>query len=175
MTRHRDWLIALFGAVLRIGTFLNFAFAALAVVALVTSVVMAGTIEAKLAAKYGAGLDAGAVLAATRWLFALGLVAVVAVDRVFAALRGILASLMAGEPFRLDNADRLRTVGWGLLVLQVSDLCLGGFSLLLTRLGVDFVSWSPSFTGWFGVLVAFVLARVFRLGAAMQDELEGTV
>lgn len=175
MTQSRDWLIALFTAVVRVGSAANAASAVLFLAAIAASVPGAPAIEAQVSAKYGAGLDAAAVLAAMRWLLALGLVAVVAVDRIFASLRGILSSLRDGDPFRLRNADRLRTIGRGLLVLQVLDFGLGGFALLFTRLGVDFVSWSPSFTGWFGVLVAFVLARVFRLGAAMRDDLEGTV
>ena len=104
-----------------------------------------------------------------------GLIAFVASNRIFTALGGILTSLRVGEPSRLANADRLETIGRGLLVLQLLDLGLGGFALLFTRMGVDFVSWPPSFTGWLGVLVAFVLARVFRVGAAMRDDLGGTV
>jgi hypothetical protein len=32
-----------------------------------------------------------------------------------------------------------------------------------------------NFTRWLGVLLLFVLARVFEQGARMRDELEGTV
>jgi hypothetical protein len=33
----------------------------------------------------------------------------------------------------------------------------------------------PGFTGWIGVVMLFVLARVFRVGARMRDDLAMTV
>ena len=174
MTGRRDSLIVLFAAVLRIGRIFNYAFAVCAVAALLASFGWSGPLASRLAAKYGTG-DAATVLTALRWLVVLGLIAAIAAERIFAALNAILASLRDGEPFRVANAARVQTIGWALLVLQLLDLGLGGFALLFTRIGVNFVSWTPSFTGWLGVLVAFVLARVFRVGAAMRDDLEGTV
>ena len=46
---------------------------------------------------------------------------------------------------------------------------------VLDRLGVEHVTWTPAFTGWIAVAMIFVLARVFRVGAEMRDDLEMTV
>jgi hypothetical protein len=35
--------------------------------------------------------------------------------------------------------------------------------------------WSFNITGWIAVLLLFVLARVFEQGAAMREDIEGTV
>ena len=60
-------------------------------------------------------------------------------------------------------------------MLQLLDLALGGIGVVFSRLGVDHSTWTPGFTGWIAVLMIFVLARVFRVGAAMSDDLAMTV
>lgn len=91
------------------------------------------------------------------------------------ALRAIITSVRQDEAFSTANAARLRTIGWMLLVLQILDLGGGLVAWGLSRLGVDYLDWTPSFTGWLAVLVAFILAHVFATGAAMREELEATV
>ena len=39
----------------------------------------------------------------------------------------------------------------------------------------EYFGWSLSLTGWIAVPLLFVLANVFREGAAMRADLEGTV
>ncbi|WP_254503794.1 DUF2975 domain-containing protein, partial [Salmonella enterica] len=75
-----------------------------------------------------------------------------------------------GDPFVRANAARLRTIGWMLLTIQLADLAFGGARLVARMLQIDYLDWQPSFTGWLGVLIAFVLAQVFEHGAAMRED-----
>jgi len=90
-------------------------------------------------------------------------------------LAEILATVAAGDPFIAENGERLRRMGFALLVYQLGDLALGVIDHWLDLLGADTVPWFPSLGGWLVVLLLFVLARVFAVGAAMRDDLEGTV
>lgn len=115
------------------------------------------------------------MLTTLQMLLLVGIVAVWAVARLFRSLSAMVASVRADEAFAPANAARLRTIGWMLLVLQLGDVAGGLVAWRLSRLGVEYLDWTPSLTGWLAVLVAFILARVFATGAAMREELEGTV
>lgn len=132
-------------------------------------------IAAHLLAKYGDGLDADGVIAALRVMFVLGIgacaVARVALDR----LAGIIATVGQGDPFVAANARRLEELGWALLTWQMLDLAFGALVAWFDRLGVDHADWMPGLSGWVVVLLVFVLARVFRLGTRLRDDLEGTI
>ena len=101
---------------------------------------------------------------------------------MFAAVHVMLSKLMAmietvrrGDPFVPDNAVRMRTIAWCLLVVQLFDLACGIFAGILSRAGVRDVDWNPSLSGWLAVLLLFVLARVFEEGARIRDDLEAMV
>ena len=91
-------------------------------------------------------------------------------------LRRLIDSVSHGDPFVPENARRLGAMAW--LTLAVQVLSIGVASM---------IGWSEyakgPLNGQFGfslggillALVLFVLARVFRKGAAMREELEGTV
>lgn len=128
-----------------------------------------------LSGKYGKGLDADGVILALRVMFALGVGACAVARVVLDRLAGMIATVGQGDPFIAANARRLEDLGWALLVWQVLDLAFGALIAWLDRLGVDHAEWTPGISGWIVVLLVFVLARVFRLGAAMRDDLEGTV
>lgn len=99
------------------------------------------------------------------WLGALLLVA----DR----LRRVFATLIEGRPFRPQNADRLRAIGLGLIVLQLAGYAL---PMLLAQVATDRRAHADiDLSAWFAVLVVFVLAEVFREGARLQTEAELTV
>ena len=92
---------------------------------------------------------------------------------IFVALmRRIVASVAEGDPFLPVNASRLYKMGW-----------LGvGIAALTTALSVAAtqVDGSPGdldfdFSALVLALSLFILARVFRHGAAMREDLEGTV
>lgn len=133
-----------------------------------------GMIDARLTAKYGVEIGRSAY-DLLRLIVLLALLTSYAVERLCRALLAILDSIKRGEPFATANAAHLRTIGWMLLLIQLLDLGLGAVSIYARSLPIDFVEWQPSLTGWIAVLVAFVLARVFTVGAAMRDDLEGTV
>ena len=81
----------------------------------------------------------------------------------------------AGAAFTLDNARRLRAIGWWLLATQVIDAGYGWLSLEMSRTSGEVFGWQPSLAAWLAVLLLFVLARIFEQGAAMREELEQTI
>lgn len=88
----------------------------------------------------------------------------------------IVASVREGDPFIRINAQRLRNIGWLLVGLQVWGLILGGLGTWVAKRFEDAnIDFSISLSGLLAVLLCFVLAHVFDQGAAMRDELEGTV
>jgi len=120
--------------------------------------------------------DAEGVLLAARWSLAfIGPVMVVA-HILFRKLLAILASVADGDPFTPVNANRLQTVAWCLLALQLCDIGFGVTSSLLDKAAGEGVGgWSFGLTGWVAVLLVFVLARVFREGTRLRDEAELTI
>jgi Protein of unknown function (DUF2975) len=91
-------------------------------------------------------------------------------------LRRLIDSVALGDPFVPENARRLASMAWLTLALQALAITVAAFT-----------GWVEYLTGPFGrqfgfslggvllALVLFILARVFRRGAAMREELEGTV
>lgn len=93
-------------------------------------------------------------------------------------LAQVIDTVGEGDPFTLANARRLTRMAWLALIIQVIALP----AMLLSQ-------WlKPQLAqGAFGIrsdfslsalglaVVLFVLARVFRQGAAMREDLEGTV
>jgi hypothetical protein len=91
-------------------------------------------------------------------------------------LRRIVDSVGDGDPFHPENADRLARMGW---------MVLGGKAVWVAVVAI--AHWAAQYldgrrlpelnllSGLLLVLVLFILARVFRVGAAMRDDLEGTV
>lgn len=72
--------------------------------------------------------------------------------------------------------DRLQTIAWAMLGLQLMHLVVGGVAAIASSeahpLDID---WHFSITPWMVVLLCFVLARVFEQGARMREDLQGTV
>ncbi len=145
------------------------------VAVLIATLPGAEVVEAMIVRKYHGAVDAEAAVTFMRCLMLIGLPVGYAVERLLAALRAMLRTVQSGDPFVVANAARLRTIGWMLLAVQCGDLAMGAATLVARALHVDFAPWQPSFTGWIAVLVAFVLAQVFERGAAMRDDLDGTI
>jgi len=133
-----------------------------------------GPLVTQLVLKYGAA-HAGPILTGMRVMLAAGILAVGVAYVFLRLLAAILATVAAGDPFIAENGVRLRRMGFALLVYQLGDLALGVIDHWLDLLGADTVPWFPSLGGWLVVVLLFVLARVFAVGAAMRDDLEGTV
>lgn len=148
---------------------------ALFVAVLIATLPGAELIERLLVRKYHGRVDTAAVIAFMQMTMLVGIPVGFAVERLLSALRAILGTVEHGDPFAFANAARVRTIGWMLLVIQLADLGYGLARFAARALQVDYPTWQPSFTGWLAVLIAFVLAQVFERGAAMRDDLDGTV
>ncbi|MEG3088171.1 DUF2975 domain-containing protein [Sphingomonas sp. PB4P5] len=169
-----DRLLRIGGAVLTVANILNWVCVAGFVAALLLSFPFAPAILARLAAKY-AMQPAEPVLQALRVMLVLGLAVGPPLHIIFTRLRAIVATAEAGDPFVAPNARRLQAAAWALLVIQLLDLVIGALTWALAGRHIDTAGWSPSFGGWFSVLLLFILARVFAAGTRMRDELEITV
>ncbi|MDC8755378.1 DUF2975 domain-containing protein [Erythrobacter sp. sf7] len=185
MTDKPNDILLLAGKVLTILMQGFMAFAALTLV--ITGplvVVMSDTINAEMVAEYGSTV-APMPVSAILGLFACALVAVALVFFFFGKLRAIISTVAEGEPFLPDNADRLNAMAWLLAALQVAKVVLGAAAVPVAtwasalksedlHISTDFSS-GFDLTSILMVVVLFILARVFRHGAAMREDLEGTV
>jgi Protein of unknown function (DUF2975) len=107
---------------------------------------------------------------------ALGLVAIPLNYVVLKRLLEIVETVRASDPFVAANADRLQTIAWALLALQILSLVIGAIARAVsTPAHPIHVDAGFSITGWLAVLLTFLLARVFAEGALMREDLEGTV
>lgn len=91
-------------------------------------------------------------------------------------LRAIIDSVGVGDPFNPGNAGRLERMGWLTVAAQVASIpggALAGWVAHTFRKGGLDVG--IGLGGILMALVLFILARVFREGAKMREELEGTV
>ncbi|HXH15477.1 MAG TPA: DUF2975 domain-containing protein [Sphingomonas sp.] len=170
----QDRFLGVAGGMLRFANGVNWSSAIGFAVAIVLSFVFADALTAQIALKYH-GRHVPETVAIMRLLGLLSIIAAVAVHQLFTRLIAIVDSVRVGDPFVVANADRLQRIGWALLALQLLDLVLGGITLFLDRIGVEHATWVPGFTGWIAVVMLFVLARVFRLGTEMRDDLAMTV
>jgi len=112
-------------------------------------------------------------------LLALGIAMAILGFFFFRLLRRIVNSVGDGDPFIPINADRLYQMGW--LSLGIQALVMAATPLMIW---FDALPQKPNVhhndTGFsIGALVTalllFVLARVFRVGSQMREDLEGTV
>ena len=135
-------------------------------------------------AKFAAKIAEAGAPNYTFWLLisALGLIIVLLSlgYRFFKELAGIVNSVGTGDPFALDNADRLTRMGWLSVGAHGLALILAGlhkwFAPYLAKVGHDAdFGFDVELTGVLLTLILFILARVFRQGATMRTELEGTV
>lgn len=94
----------------------------------------------------------------------------------------IVGTVAAGDPFVPENARRLSLMGWLALAGNILAVVIGAGAVWLARvaevldddfeLGEEF---GFDASGLILILTLFILARVFRKGTQMRDELEGTV
>ncbi|HEU0100445.1 MAG TPA: DUF2975 domain-containing protein [Allosphingosinicella sp.] len=120
-------------------------------------------------------LDPDSILPVMRLWVLVGLPMFAAVHVMLSRLLEMIGTVRAGDPFVPENAARVKTVAWCLLVVQLFELACGIFISVLTRAGADIGDWDPSLSGWIAVLLLFVLARVFEEGARIRADLEAMV
>lgn len=114
-------------------------------------------------------------------IMVIGLAMLAALFLFFGRLRRVIATVGEGDPFQPANAQRLGQMAWlmlgaQLLVLPAIPLAmqLAQFADEVEDVSVNLES-GLDLSGVLLVLVLFILARVFRHGAAMREDLEGTV
>jgi hypothetical protein len=131
---------------------------------------------AELSAQYGSLAGRYDIVWAFVALLATGLALVALCFRFLLHLRRIVDSVATGDPFVPDNAARLTAMGWLTLAAQVAvipAIVIGGWLSAILK-DTDF-KFEISLGAILLALVLFILARVFRQGAAMREDLEGTV
>jgi Protein of unknown function (DUF2975) len=91
-------------------------------------------------------------------------------------LRQVIDSVADGDPFIPDNAVRLNRMGWLVAAIQLIAIPAGALAGWIAWAGhVRYIDVGVSLGGVLLALILFILARVFRRGAEMREELEGTV
>lgn len=96
----------------------------------------------------------------------------------FQLLGRIIDTVGNNDPFTIDNAGRMSRMGWIALIFQIATIPVGALVIFLAQnvpadnLKIDY---EFSLTGLLLAVVLFILARVFRHGAEMREDLEGTV
>ena len=88
----------------------------------------------------------------------------------------LIGTVGEGDPFVPVNALRLQSMGWisvAIHVVAIPISALGKWTQRVTH-DVHFQADLP-LAGLFLALILFILARVFREGTRMREDLEGTV
>ncbi len=123
-----------------------------------------GAPDAALWAIIGLLLMAGVILSLS-WLF-------------LRHMKRIIDTVAIGDPFVPENADRLSAMGWLTLAIYLAAIPLGAMAVWLASVTEGAETRVSTDVGGGGIvlfLTLFILARVFRKGTEMREELEGTV
>jgi hypothetical protein len=116
----------------------------------------------------------------TIWALALipALTAVVAVLGFFFMrhLYRLIGSVGEGDPFVPINAVRLRSMAWISVAIHVVAIPTSALAEWTQRVTQDMhFQLALPLAGLFLAMILFILARVFREGTRMREDLEGTV
>lgn len=139
------------------------------------------TINAEFIAESGNPDAVFPILALFGVLF-IGIAFVAALFVFFGKLRQIINTVSNGDPFEPANSGRLNQMAWLMLGVQLLVLPAIPLAMRLAEvgemvgedIGVD-IEGGLDLSGILMVIILFILARVFRHGAAMRADLEGTV
>jgi len=175
----KDWLLVV-GEVMLILAEIVFVFASIGVVIGIIALLTFGRVKAL------ADLAAAGAPSETYFVFIAALVlvwAMLSLNMLFIRqLRAIVGTVDKGDPFLPDNAARLARMGWYALGIQMCEFIgqplaaaygkyASGLTWGISASGGQHVSLAP--LGF--AVTLFILARVFRKGTEMREELEGTV
>jgi hypothetical protein len=120
--------------------------------------------------------DGDRLMFGMRGIMVIGILAAPVLHLVYNRLLAIVETVRMGDPFVIVNAERLRTIAWSIVGLELMHV---GVVLLANgvTVGTEKVDIGGKFsvTPWLTILLLFVLVRVFDQGARMRDELEATV
>ncbi len=99
----------------------------------------------------------------------------------FGKLRQIINTVGEGDPFVPENADRLNMMAWMLLGIYLLGGAASGVALFVANWVRQIEDAQFTVAGGFDltsilmIIILFILARVFKHGAEMREDLEGTV
>jgi hypothetical protein len=106
----------------------------------------------------------------------VGILSAPVLHLVYTRLLAIVETVRIGDPFVIVNAERLRTIAWSIVGLELMHICVIALANSVTvGTGKVDIGGKFSLTPWLTILLLFVLVRVFDQGARMRDELEATV
>jgi DUF2975 family protein len=116
------------------------------------------------------------IVAGMRAIMVIGIAGTPITYIVFSRLLRIVESVRSGLAFTRDNAQRLRTIAWAMLGLELLHIGVVAIaSAVSTKTMPLHMESNLHVTGWLAILMLFVLARVFLEGTRMREDLEGTV
>ena len=120
--------------------------------------------------------DNSTLILGMRAIMVIGISAVPVTYIILTRLLAIVETVRNGDPFVTENADRLQTIAWAVLGLELMHVVVGIVASRVSTASQPLdIHWSFSVTRWLVVLLLFVLARVFDQGTRMREELEATV
>lgn len=91
-------------------------------------------------------------------------------------LRRILLTLIDGDPFVPENANRLSRIGIAIAAMELLRLAVVVFVSAVPKLvGDEAPRLSTQFILWISVAALFVLSQVFREGTRLRDEEKMTI
>lgn len=109
-------------------------------------------------------------------IFAFGIVLLGIAWTIMKKLLAMIATVAGGDPFVHANALRLKAIGWMMVAVQLLGIPLYLVAAqVAAKFGDHDLDGDFSVTGLLAILLVFVLAGVFEQGAAMREEMEGTV
>jgi len=120
--------------------------------------------------------DTDRLIVGLRAVAALGLIGIPLNYLILKKLLAIVMTVRTGDPFVSVNANRLQSIAWALLGIQLLSIVIGAIAKSVSsaahplRLDAGF-----SIGGWLAVILTFLLARVFAVGSHMREDLDGTV
>jgi hypothetical protein len=159
---------------LRVLIFLNWAYVAVLLVLLICSFASPSFLLRAL--QMASLAENPGILLGVRTIIGLGILCVPFNLALLRRLMAMVETVRAGDPFVAANADRLQAIAWIQLSLQLISITIGAVGSAVSTPGHPLhldAGFSPS--AWLAIVMTFVLARVFADGAAMRDDLEGTV
>ncbi len=138
------------------------------------------TINAEIRAEQGAAIAALPAMPLVG-LFLVIIAVVTLTFFFFGKLRAIIETVGERDPFVPENAERMSAMAWLLLAVQVLMIPAAALGMFVAEWAQQLedatfrVDAGIDLTGIMMVIVLFILARVFKHGAAMREDLEGTV
>ena len=169
-----DRPLAISRTVLRLLIKLNVVFGVLVSALFMASLIAGGFVMRALGAIPSP--DSGRLIFGMRGIMVIGILSAPVLHLVYSRLLSIVETVKIGDPFVIENAERLRTIAWSIVGLELMHVCVVALANGVT-VGTEKVDIGGklSVTPWLTILLLFVLVRVFDQGARMRDELEATV